>query len=419
VKTASLEQAATANLPALAPELLREVRSALQAFEAWLERYGENSYDFQTFYAGAYGRFAKALYYRHRLRGTLAVAPIIACEAFVPSARRLFWVPQRFPIADAHYAMGFARLFRDSRRQKHLDRAVHFLEVLLATACPGDSGLGWGYPFDWVTIDGIIPQQTSLITTLPYVYEAFAAVHEVAPRERWFKTMQSIAQHALRDYRNHDAGDGAATCTYTPLANDRGQVVNANAYRAFLLVKAARDLDDEVYLKAAEPNLQFVLKSQNPDGSWYYAMDGRRSFIDHFHTCFVLKALAKIVELTRRRDCEQAIESGLNYYLEHLFTPAGIPLPFAKPPRLIVYRNELYDYAECVNLLTVVKSPSARVRDRLASAVADLLGRWRRPDGSFRSRKLFIGWDDVPMHRWAQAQMFRSLTGLLASPEQA
>ena len=38
-----------------------------------------------------------------------------------------------------------------------------------------------------------------------------------------------------------------------------------------------------------------------------------------------------------------------------------------------------------------------------------ILNRWIKPDGSFRSRQLLIGWDDVPMHRWGQAQMFRSL----------
>ncbi|KAF5407803.1 MAG: hypothetical protein Udaeo2_20700 [Candidatus Udaeobacter sp.] len=29
--------------------------------------------------------------------------------------------------------------------------------------------------------------------------------------------------------------------------------------------------------------------------------------------------------------------------------------------------------------------------------------------GSFRSRKLHLGWDNVPMHRWGQSQMFRAL----------
>ena len=83
--------------------------------------------------------------------------------------RRFFFIPQRFPIADAHYAMGFARLFERTDDRRYLRRAVHFLEVLLSTTCPGRSGHGWGYPFDWVTIDGTIPSGTPLITTLPYI----------------------------------------------------------------------------------------------------------------------------------------------------------------------------------------------------------------------------------------------------------
>jgi hypothetical protein len=43
-----------------------------------------------------------------------------------------------------------------------------------------------------------------------------------------------------------------------------------------------------------------------------------------------------------------------------------------------------------------------------------MLADWQRPDGAFRARKLLIGWDDVPMHRWAQSQMFRSLSFLLS-----
>src|SRR5437899_10941748 len=91
------------------------IRTALRGFVAWLDRYGETSYDFQSFFAGALGRGAKALYYRKRLLGTLAVSPMVFCEAFIPSARRLFWIPQRFPIADAHYAMGFALLSQIGR----------------------------------------------------------------------------------------------------------------------------------------------------------------------------------------------------------------------------------------------------------------------------------------------------------------
>jgi hypothetical protein len=50
----------------------------------------------------------------------------------------------------------------------------------------------------------------------------------------------------------------------------------------------------------------------------------------------------------------------------------------------------------------------------LNTVVIDLLNRWRKSDGSFRARELLFGWDNVPMHRWAQSQIFRSLSFLLS-----
>jgi hypothetical protein len=396
--------------------LRQRVESAVHEFVEWLDAYGETSYDFQTFYAGRLGRAAKALYYKRRTLGACAVAPIVFCEAFAPSARRFFYSRQRFPIADAHFCMGFARLFQRTGDRRHFDRAVHFLDVLMDTACRSASGYGWGYPFDWETIDGTLPRETPLITTLPYVYEAFAAMYEIEPRGAWLEVMRSIAEHALRDYREIETGEGAASSTYTPLPHDRGLVVNASAYRAFLLTKAAYDLGERRFLDAAQPNLRFVLSSQNSDGSWYYAVDGRRHFIDHYHTCFVLKALVKIEALMGQGSCGRAVESGIHYYTAQLVDEQGLPKPFAKPPRLIVYRRELYDYAECVNLATLLAGRFPTLDALLPVVLEDLVARWRHADGSFRSRQLLLGWDRVPMHRWAQAQLFRSLTGILATP---
>jgi hypothetical protein len=45
------------------------------------------------------------------------------------------------------------------------------------------------------------------------------------------------------------------------------------------------------------------------------------------------------------------------------------------------------------------------------------LSDWIKPDGSFRSRKLMFGWDNVPMHRWAQSQMFRALAFYLKTED--
>ena len=96
---------------------------------------------------------------------------------------------------------------------------------------------------------------------------------------------------------------------------NRGLVVNASAYRAFVLTKAAHDLAVDKYREAAERNMRFVISSQNSDGSWFYATDGKRDIVDHIHTCFVLKALVKIEQLTGSVTCTEAIDKGISYYV--------------------------------------------------------------------------------------------------------
>jgi hypothetical protein len=390
-----------------------ELQAAILRFVGWLDRFGETSYDHQSFFASDLGRRAKALYYRKPLLGTLAVSPMIFCEAFLPSTRRLFWKPQRFPIADAHYAMGFAFLSQVLEPEPYHNRAVHFLEALKESRTAGFKHYAWGYPFHWETRRGTIQAWTPYITTLPYAYEAFRDVYQVDGNPKWLEIMQSIALHGLEDYQDYETSPKASSCSYSPGPHDSSGVVNASAYRAFLMTAAALDFSEEKYRKAAERNLHFVLESQNANGSWYYSTDNERDFVDHFHTCFVLKALAKIEQLAGSPDCRSAIERGVEYYTTNLFSSDGLPKPFSKPPRLTVYRRELYDYAECINLATLLDGRFAKLDEILSLVLKDLFDRWQKPDGSFRARELLVGWDNVPMHRWAQSQLFRSLSFLL------
>jgi hypothetical protein len=377
-------------------------------FSKWLDAFGETSWDHQSFFAGPVGGRAKSLYYRNRFLGPAAVAPMIFCEAFLPSARRLFHHPLRFPIADAHYAMGFAFLYEATGEFSYLAKAVHFLTELKKSRCRQFKEYCWGYPFDWVWRGGTAKRQTPLITTTPYVYEAFLQVFNLHSRDEWKLILESIARHARFDIKDFRTSETASSCSYNPFGE--GGVVNAAAYRAFLLTSASKVVSNEDYWKIAERNLNFVLENQNQDGSWYYAVDGVRDFIDHFHTCFVMKALAKIHALTGHEGCLKALSKGVSYYLSNLFDEGGLPKPFSKAPRLTVYKRELYDCAECINLCLLLRDRFPRLQATLETVVREIVDNWVKRDGSFRSRRLHLGWDNVPMHRWGQAQMFRSLT---------
>jgi hypothetical protein len=389
----------------------------LANFAAWLDAYGENSWDYQSFFAGAVGGRAKALYYRHKTLGTAAVAPMIFFEACLPAGRKLFHHRIRFPIADAHYAMGFAFLYETTGTALYLQKAIHFLNELKKSRCADFKDYCWGYPFDWVCRGGTIKRGTPLITTTPYAYEAFLELLQLSTRNfqlsafaeanEWKQIIESIARHAATDIKDFTVSETASSCSYTPFGE--GGVINAAAYRAFLLTSASRVLSEDQYWRLAERNLNFVLENQNPDGSWPYAVDGVRDFIDHFHTCFVMKALAKIHSLTGHKACLETLAKGVEYYSKNLFDENGLPKPFAKAPRLTVYKRELYDCAECVNLCLLLRDRFPQLEVTLQTVVDGILQDWIKPDGSFRSRRLHLGWDNVPMHRWGQAQMFRSL----------
>jgi hypothetical protein len=103
------------------------------------------------------------------------------------------------------------------------------------------------------------------------------------------------------------------------------------------------------------------------------------------------------------------LRNGVSYYLNNLFDPNGLPKPFSRAPRLTVYKRELYDCAECINLCLLLRDRFPQLEATLETVVGGILKDWIKPDGSFRSRRLHLGWDNVPMHRWGQSQMFRSL----------
>jgi hypothetical protein len=408
----------------MANPLADRVSEVLAKFSGWLTVYGETSLDYQTFYAGRYGGRAKSLYYQRPILGILAVAPMVFFEAFLPAARRLFYHRVRFPIAEAHYAMGFAFLFQLTNDEAYLHKAIHFLDELKKSRSPGFKEYCWGYPFDWVTRAGVIKQRTPLITTTPYCYEAFLQVSELVEHKplqlstlnsqgstlgenNYRQILGSIARHAFTDIKDFPISEKGSSCSYSPF--DTGGVINAAAYRAFLLTSASQIFQKQEYWLAAERNLNFVLEAQNPDGSWFYAVDGVRDFIDHYHSCFVMKALAKIHALTGHEATLKALGKGISYYLNNLFDADGLPKPFSRAPRLTVYKRELYDCAECINLCLLLRDRFPMLNQTSDKVVEHVLETWVKRDGSFRSRKLHLGWDNIPMHRWGQAQMFRSL----------
>lgn len=376
-------------------------------FSSWLERFGPVSQDHYDFWAWEPGRRAKAAYYRHGGAAAALVAPFALADALIPRVRRLARRRTRFPIADAHYAMGYFLWAEASGDGSAIEAGQRFLDALEQTRCLGYDDYCWGYPFDWETCFGTFRAGVPLITTIPYCYEAFVAGHKATSDERYLAIAESTARFCFEGFPATVVADGSAASAYTP--HDRRRVVNASAYRALVLADAAVRFARRDWEQAAAENIGFVLGSQQRDGAWLYAMDGRDTFIDNFHTCFVLKNLFKVWRLTGGDRLRDAITRGYAYYRTHLLDAEDQPEPFAQTQRLTLFRRELYDYAEGINLALLLREVESEAPHILDSLVSGLLRDWVLPDGHFVTRQLRVGRNTVPYHRWAQSQTFRSL----------
>lgn len=382
----------------------------------WLDTYGPTSWDPYDFWATPVARRAKAVYYRDARRGLALVAPFVLLDAVVPSSRAIVWHRQRFATSDAHYAMAFCLLAQLDGR-KGLIRALPFLEALVEERCPGEDDYCWGYPFDWETCFGTWPAGTPLITCTPYGYEAFEAAFELTGAQECLAIMESVGRFAFTRIGGVEVAPGVKASTYSPL--DRRRVVNASAYRGYLLVTAGTRFGHDDWVDEGRATIAYVVRSQQGDGSWLYALDGKDAFVDNFHTCFVLKSLEKVRRLLGDDALAPVIARGYAFYKSHLLDEAGLPLPFARAQRMTLQRRDLYDYAEGVNLAVLLAGADNEASTIADTLVKDLLAHWILPDGHFVTRQTVFGRNTVPYHRWAQSQAFRALVtyALVATKE--
>jgi len=402
-----------------------ELWSAIDRFSTWLETSGYAGYDPYDTWGTGYGKFARLLYYKKHPLGTLMTAPLILMEILFPSLRKFLVSKDRYATANAQLALAFLNLHAANRNQGNgrcpafwLDKARGLADDLLTQSVPGYHGLGWGYPFDWQHANGLMPKGTPHITATPYAYEAFTRLFDLTGEDQYLQVARAITEFVFADLNDTPTSSDAAASSYSP--HDHSKVVNASAYRAFVLFDAARRFGNDALETKAWRNLRFILQSQREDGAWLYAMDDpSQAFIDHFHTCFVLKNLCKLNRHLQCPEVESAIRRGYGWYRKALFDARDNPKSYAVAPRLQIVQLEMYDYAEAITLGALLKDKIPQAFALAGKLAAQLIRRHQLPAGPWVTRVYRGGIrHTLPFLRWPQSQLFLALTNFLVARDQ-
>ena len=284
---------------------------------------------------------------------------------------------------------------------------------------PGYSGHCWGYPFDWQNNRGLWTRNTPFITSTPYCFEAFLGVADARDQRnisRWRHPSRG-SWHAI--FETSTISAEASAGSYSP--NDQTQVINASAYRAFVLFEAWRRFHIDEYRDIAERNLRFILDSQREDGSWLYALESpaegvHRSFPHLFRAQESSENLNRVVGSAA---VVRAIEKGWAFYRRALFHNDETPKSFAVEPRTQLARVEMYNFAEAITLGTLLKASIPEAFALARRLTQKVIREYQLADGHFVTRTFRGGLrHTTPFLRWPQAQMFLALTNMLrALPE--
>ena len=398
-------------------EDIRIIWGMVESFVIWLNKNGYYSYDQYDFWSTAYGQFAKRVYHKNQILGIPLVFPIFLLELFFPYFRVIVTHKKRFAISDAHFILGYINLYKLKKKDKLLNEAIKVSDELLKTLIPGYSGYCWGYPFDWQTSKHLAKKGTPMITIVPYCFEAFLSLYDITKEQKYLDVAHSISQFVSKDINETPVSNMSSACSYTPL--DNSMVINANAYRAYVLTEAYSRFGISEFREKAEKNINFVLENQSSYGSWLYAVNNPNdAFVDNFHTCFVLKNLYKANVHFKSNEVHDAIIKGYNFYRKNLFTNNDIPKPFAVSTRIQLVQTEIYDYAEGISLGVLLKDEIPEAFELAKKLAQDVYLYFQIYDGHFVTRIYRGGLrNTVPYIRWPQAQMFLALTMLLNNIE--
>lgn len=257
---------------------------------------------------------------------------------------------------------------------------------------------GWGYPFDVQTKTFFYPKTDPNIVSTAFAANAFLDAAEATGDDRWLDAAVRAARMIRRDFWVERAG----RCWFAYLPGEPKLIHNANLLGVRLCTRSANLSDDGALLDAASAALETTLRHQRDDGSFLYGEDPDVRWVDGHHTGFVVECLHD-VRATFPSVVAPLVRAAL-YYAEHLFGPAGEPLP--APGR----RFPLDAIAGAQGIQTFAKLGDLSLAGRIAAWMRGM----RMRNGSFSYQRGRLHRKRVPYARWSDAPMALALTALVA-----
>jgi hypothetical protein len=297
----------------------------------------------------------------------------------------------------ALFALALLANYRRVKTEEARQQARAMLAALLSMKIDGYSGAAWGYNFDWQSRNFFAPRELPTIVATAFAARALVEgdLHEEA---------RSVCEFIKKDLPRSVDNETEVCFSYAPNSNTR--VFNASLLAAEVLASTG----EPELLDLAERATRYVVNNQRPDGSWYYGADPKQSWIDNFHTAYILFSMQRIINSTSfGAEFQPALERGYEYWKNNFFLADGWPK---------YYHDDPYPADAHAAASAIVTFLECRGLDRDALKMAQKIATWtiqhlrdRRGFFYYQRRRFYT--IRKPYMRWTEAWMLYALSHLL------
>ena len=301
----------------------------------------------------------------------------------------------------ALFALALLANYRRTKTEESRKQANEMLAALLSMKIDGYSGAAWGYNFDWQSRNFFAPREMPTIVATAFAARALieGELHEEA---------RSVCEFIKKDLPRSVDNKTEVCFSYAP--NSGTRVYNASLLAAEVLASMSKLTGESELLDLAERATRYVVNNQRPDGSWFYGADPKQSWIDNFHTAYILFSLQRIINSTSfGSEFQPALEHGYEYWKNNFFLADGWPK---------YYHHEPYPADAHAAASAIVTFLECRSLDVDALTMAQKVASWtiqhlRDPRGFFYYQRRRFYTIRKPFMRWTEAWMLYALSRLL------
>ena len=303
----------------------------------------------------------------------------------------------------ALFALAQIANYRRVKTEESKKQVQEFLSGLLSMKLEGYSGVCWGYNFDWQSRNFFAPRDTPTI-----VPTAFAARALLESGHDLQDVARSVCEFILKDLPRTVDNETEVCFSYAPNSDTR--IYNASLLAAEVLACVGKLTGENELHDLAERATRYVVNNQQPDGSWTYGADPKQSWIDNFHTAYILFSLKRIIQVSSfGAEFQGALQRGYEYWKNNFFLAEGWPK---------YYHDDPYPADAHAAASAIVTFLECRELDKDASTLAQQVATWtiqnlcdKRGFFYYQRRRFYTV--RKPYMRWTQAWMLYALARLL------